>query len=167
MKKSDKTYFADVQADILKYVGRMGQHDSFGRFEANIDGFDYIMYVVANGAVGWFIPYQYDALSGIEQFEKYGRYGDIPDYTKSLITDKDIVECKMKDVTYDDHDKIKVAEFCADGYDSMFVNFNFVKDFVQSKDFSFKYSKFDRRLSLYVYKGGSLVSIVMTLRKVK
>ena len=69
MKKSDKTYFADVQADILKYVGRMGQHDSFGRFEANIDGFDYIMYVVANGAVGWFIPYQYDALSGIEQFE--------------------------------------------------------------------------------------------------
>ena len=163
--KSDRSYYADIQSDIIKRVAKMSPIDRFGRWLINLDGCDYSMYVMEDGAVGYVIPHQYDVISGINAMMPNMLNGVAPEYVSRLVNNNDLIECNVVDVfTVDD---VTVAELRADGdAESIWVNFKFFKKFYpQGRNYCYKVSKFGVKQSLYIFRGDVLVAIIMAIRQ--
>lgn len=165
--KSDKQYFAEVQANIIKQVGKMEPEDRFARWKINIDGYDYSMYVMNSGAVGYIIPHHYDVISGINAMMPNMLNGVAPESVNSLVNNIDLIECKVVDTNITTVYGVRAAELRADGEsESIWVNFKFFKKFYQQKEnYSYKFSKFGVKQSLYIFRGDVLVAIILAIRQ--
>lgn len=166
--KSDRSYYADIQSDIIKRVAKMSPEDRFARWLINLDGCDYSMYVLENGAIGYVIPHQYDVISGINTMMPNMLSGVAPESVNSLVSNTDLIECKVADTNITTVYNVRAAELRADGEEeSIWVNFKFFKKFYQQKEnYSYKFSKFGVKQSLYIFRGDVLVAIIMAIRKV-